>query len=240
MRIHVRPGGERFTGGGEGIESRYAFSFGEHYDPGNVRFGPLLAVNEELLAPGAGFDEHRHRDVEIVTWVVEGELEHRGDDGGTTLVRPGDLQVLSAGTGVFHSERNAPGAAAPVRFVQMWLEPDTFDRPPRYAHLARAVPPGVPLAVVASGSEHHPGEEGRGPSPLRQGAAALRVGTLAARRAVELPVAPLLYAHVVSGTVELAGERLAAGDAVAVSGATRALDAVAGTDALFLVWEMGG
>lgn len=128
--MDVRRAGTRYPGGdaSAGISSRHAFSFGPHYDPGNLRFGPLIACNEERLAPGAGFDEHPHSHTEIVTWVVEGELTHRDSAGHATVIRPGDVQHLSAAAGVRHVERN--DGAVPLTFVQMWLAPAPPAAPP--------------------------------------------------------------------------------------------------------------
>lgn len=124
--IDVRRGADRYSGGepDAGIDTRHAFSFAGFYDPGNVRFGPLVACNEERLAPGAGFAEHAHRDTEIVTWVIEGELEHRDAGGRVARLLAGDAQLLGARGGVRHEERNA--GSGPLRFLQMWLEPDVF------------------------------------------------------------------------------------------------------------------
>lgn len=130
-RVDLRRTAERYRSApADGIETRHAFSFAGHYDPKNTHFGALLACNEELLAPGAGFEPHRHRDVEILTWVLEGALAHRDGDGHAGVVRPGMVQHLSAGSGVTHTERNVGGADVPVRFIQMWLQPDVFDTPP--------------------------------------------------------------------------------------------------------------
>src|SRR5689334_8008817 len=128
--INVRRAGERYRGGepAAGNETWHAFSFGAHYDPDNVGFGLLSACNEEHLAPGAGFAEHPHRDVEIVTWVVEGVLEHRDSAGHFGIVRPGQAQRLSAGSGVRHTENNAE--EGPLRFVQMWLHPQVLGGAP--------------------------------------------------------------------------------------------------------------
>lgn len=106
--ISVRRAHERYRGGdaAAGVESLHALSFGRFYDPDNLRFGPVLACNEERLAPGAGFDEHPHSHTEIVTWVVEGELTHRDSTGHATVVRAGDVQHLSSAGGVRHEERN--------------------------------------------------------------------------------------------------------------------------------------
>ncbi|QPL95217.1 pirin family protein [Streptomyces clavuligerus] len=121
--IDVRRAGDRHRGGepDRGIGTRHSFSFGAHYDPDNLRFGALIACNEESLAPGAGFAEHPHSHTEIVTWVAEGELTHRDSTGTATVVRPGDLQYLSAASGVRHTERN--DGDRPLVFVQMWLAP---------------------------------------------------------------------------------------------------------------------
>lgn len=121
--MDVRRSGDRYPGGepDTGIESFHAFSFGPHYDPDNLRFGSILACNEERLAPGAGFDEHPHSHTEIVTWVVPGRLTHRDSTGHESVVAPGDVQRLSAGGGVRHVERN--DGPDPLVFVQMWLAP---------------------------------------------------------------------------------------------------------------------
>ena len=129
--IEVRRAGSRFRTRTDGIDTRHSFSFGVHYDPGNVAFGPLLAHNDERLQIAAGYPDHPHRDAEIVTWVLEGSLVHEDSAGNRGLVVPGLAQRMSAGSGVVHAERNDAfridpnRPAAPVRFVQMWLRPDT-------------------------------------------------------------------------------------------------------------------
>ncbi|MFD6344838.1 pirin family protein [Streptomyces roseolus] len=211
--IRIQRAADRYPGGdpGAGVETRHAFSFGAHYDPDNLRFGPLLAVNEERLAPGAGFDEHPHSHTEIVTWVVEGELTHRDSTGHETLVRPGDLQHLSSASGVRHVERNA--GDVPLVFVQMWLAP--------------LEPGGSPSYDLVRGLE--------GPYPVPAAGATLHVHRLAAGEEAGLPAAGTLYVHVVRGAVALAGEDLAPGDAARVTDAAGpTLRAV--SDAEALVW----
>src|SRR5919107_462725 len=138
--IEVRRAGSRFRTVTEGIDTRHSFSFGAHYDPGNVGFGPLLVHNDDRVRSGAGYP---HADAEILTWVLDGSLVHEDSTGHRGLVTPGLAQRLSAGAGVVHAERNDayrtdPSApAVPVRFVQMWLRPDAPGTPPAYA--ARAV-----------------------------------------------------------------------------------------------------
>ncbi|MFF9471548.1 pirin family protein [Streptomyces roseolus] len=211
--IRIQRAAARYPGGdpGAGIETRHAFSFGAHYDPDNLRFGPLLAVNEERLAPGAGFDEHPHAHTEIVTWVVEGELTHRDSAGHESLVRPGDLQHLSSAAGVRHVERNA--GDAPLVFVQMWLAP--------------LEPGGSPSYELTRGLE--------GPYPVPAAGAVLHVHRLAAGEETGLPAAGTLYVHVVRGAVALAGEDLARGDAARVTDAA-GLTLRAASDAEALVW----
>nr|WP_241833174.1 pirin family protein [Streptomyces caatingaensis] len=219
-RIQVRRAAERFPGGdaGAGVSTRHAFSFSGFYDPDNVRFGPLSACNEERLEPGAGFAEHAHRDVEIVTWVVEGELTHEDSTGHVEVVRPGDVQWLSAGEGVRHVERNA--GAVPLRFLQMWLtpSPSSAGGPPSYG-VARSVADGAVCALGRAEAVLHV----RRPGPGER---------------VALPGARWLYVHVVRGAVRLAEWTLGEGDSARVEDAAE-LDAVAsGEGAELLLWEM--
>lgn len=216
--IQVRRGQERYPGGDAeaGIESLHAFSFGHRFDPDNLRFGALIACNEERLAAGAGFDEHPHRDTEIVTWVVEGELTHRDSAGHETTVRPGDLQRLSSAGGVRHVERN--DGARPLRFVQMWLAPREFGGEPSY-EVVRGIADGTPYAVPRAGALLH----------LRR---------LAEGERTAVPDAARAYVQVVRGAVRLAAERLEAGDAARITDGT-GLELQGLMAAECLVWEMG-
>ncbi|MYS06967.1 cupin domain-containing protein [Streptomyces sp. SID6041] len=239
--IRIQRAAERYPGGdpAAGIETRHALSFGPHYDPDNLRFGALLACNEERLAPGAGFDEHPHSHTEIVTWVVEGELTHHDTAGHTTVVRPGDLQRLSSAGGVRHVERN--DGDVPLVFVQMWLAPLSPGGEPAYE---------VVRGTGASGTSYD----------LPAADARLHVRRAAAGAEIPVPAADHAYVHVVRGTVALdggepdgadgtggpppgpgadgaGGEPLGPGDAVRLTGcADRTL--VATTGAEVLVWEM--
>ncbi|MFF7411458.1 pirin family protein [Streptomyces lydicus] len=216
--IQVRRGAERYRGGDPdaGIESLHAFSFGPHFDPDNLRFGALIACNEERLAAGAGFDEHPHRDTEIVTWVIEGELTHRDTTGHETTVRPGDLQRLSSAGGVRHVERNDAGQ--PLRFVQMWLAPEEAGGEPSY-EVVRGIADGTPYAVPRAGALLH----------LRR---------LADGERTAVPDAARAYVHVVRGAVQVGDERLEAGDSARITdGADLELKGLAASECL--VWEMG-
>ncbi|MET7849020.1 pirin family protein [Streptomyces avermitilis] len=213
----VRRAGERYRGGdpAAGISSLHAFSFGPHYDPDNLRFGAVIACNEERLAPGAGFDEHPHSHTEIVTWVVEGVLTHRDSTGHESLVRPGDVQRLSSAGGVRHVERN--DGPDPLTFVQMWLAPLEPGGEASY-EVVHGIADSTPYAVP-------------------EAAAMLHVRRLSAGERTAVPDAASVYVHVVRGEVRLDGEELSPGDAARIT-AAKDLEAEAVTAAELLLWEM--
>ncbi|MFD9307343.1 pirin family protein [Streptomyces sp. NPDC060048] len=218
--IDVRRGADRYEGGDPraGIATRHAFSFGQHYHPDNLRFGPVMACNEEILAPGAGFDEHPHSHTEIVTWVAEGELTHRDGTGAASVVRPGDVQHLGAASGTLHIERNdGPG---PLRFVQMWLAPLDSAGEPSYS-LVRGIADSTPYAVPAAGAVLHVRRPGAG-------------------ERVAVPVAERVYVHVVRGDLRLdgeEGEEVGPGDSLRITGEPD-LELVAGSPGELLIWEL--
>ncbi|MEV0171245.1 pirin family protein [Streptomyces sp. NPDC050803] len=215
--MDVRRADERYPGGdaAAGIDSRHAFSFGPHYDPDNLRFGAMIACNEECLAPGAGFDEHPHSHTEIVTWVVEGELTHRDSTGHETVVRPGDVQRLSSAAGVRHVERN--DATVPLTFVQTWLAPLTPGGDPAY-ETVHGIADSTPYAIPEAG-------------------AMLHVRRLAAGERTAVPDGRYVYVHVVRGEVQLGPEQLGPGDAARLTD-TKDLEAVGVTETELLMWEM--
>ena len=152
--LDIRRAGERFTTKIDWLDSKHSFSFGPHHDPANTHHGLLLVNNDDIVRAGTGFGTHPHRDMEIVTWVLSGELEHRDSEGNHGVILPGHAQRMSAGTGIRHSERN-PSSTTDVHFLQMWVPPDTDGIAPGYEQLdVSAELASGGLIPVASGRGH--------------------------------------------------------------------------------------
>jgi redox-sensitive bicupin YhaK (pirin superfamily) len=229
--IDVRRAGERPTTRTDRLTSRHSFSFGPHYDPSNVGLAALVAHNDDVVAPGGGYDTHPHSDLEIVTWVLAGSLVHEDSSGHAGVLGPGVVQLLSAGSGVRHSERNdAPGATEPTRFVQMWLRPDESGLQPSFARGAVADGPWVPLASGVRALD--------APVRIHTAGAALHVARPSPGESVELPDAARLHVFVARGEVLLEGAgALGTGDAVRLTGeGARRLEAA--TPCEVLVWQL--
>ena len=210
--IDVRPAGDRFHTDLGWLDSRHSFSFGAHHDPGNLGHGLLIVANDDRVAPGAGFGTHGHRDMEIVTWVLDGRLEHRDSEGNHGILYPGLVQRMSAGTGIRHSEMNA-SRDEPVHFLQMWVVPETGGIEPGYRQLDvdDALADGG-LVPVASGRPEH---LATGTAiDLHQPGAAMHVARLGPGERVSLPAAPFVHLFVARGRAEMDGRPLGPGDAV--------------------------
>jgi quercetin 2,3-dioxygenase len=241
MSIDIRRAGDRFWTKIGWLDSHHSFSFGQHYDPANTHFGLLLVSNDDVVAPGTGFETHPHRDMEIVTWVLDGQLVHQDSTGHSGVIYPALAQRMSAGSGILHSEKNdawrlMPEAATdePVHFVQMWVVPDEPRIDPGYEQLdIGAELAGGGLVPVASGRGHDAAIS------IRQRDAVLWASRIHAGDDVALPAAPFVHLYVAKGSVELEGAgRLAAGDAVRITGSDGARVTAGADGAELLVWEM--
>jgi hypothetical protein len=230
--ITVRKSEERGHADHGWLDTYHTFSFDTYHDPAHMGFRTLRVINEDRVAPGVGFPTHGHRDMEIVTYVIEGALEHKDSLGNGEVIRPGEIQRMSAGTGVRHSEFN-PSKTEAVHLLQIWILPAERGTPPGYEQIeiGRGVTNGN-LQLIAS-------PEG-GPGAVRIGQdARLFRGRLAAGTAVDHAIAPSRHAYVqvVSGAVEANGESLSAGDGAAVS-SEKSLKLNAADDAEFLVFDL--
>jgi len=211
--VELRKAAERGYADHGWLRSYHSFSFADYHDAAHMGYGPLRVINEDRVAPGKGFGAHAHRDMEIISYVLDGRLEHKDSMGTGSIIEPGDVQRMSAGTGVRHSEFN-PTPHATVHFLQIWIEPNQRDLPPSYEQ------------------KHFPAEAKRGRLCLvgspdaREGSVTIHQDTYlyvglfnAEERAVHaLADGRRAYVHVARGTVTVNGEALTIGDAVKISG----------------------
>jgi redox-sensitive bicupin YhaK (pirin superfamily) len=237
--IAVRRAAERYLTRTDWVTSQSLFSFGDHYDPQNISFGPLLVCNVDLLAPGPGYAEHPHANAEILTWVLSGTLVHEDSAGNRGVIYPGLAQRMSAGSGIVHAERNdafrvdPTRPVAPVHFVQTWIRPDEAGLPPSYQQRE------LDLAAIRHGWV--PVASGRHPDAavtMASAATTWWVSVLAPGTARTLPSAPRLHLYLARGEVEVETQgRLGAGDSLRITGeAPLRLTGV--VEAEVLVWEM--
>jgi quercetin 2,3-dioxygenase len=211
--MKLRRGVERGHAEHGWLDSHHTFSFADYHDPAHMGFRALRVINEDRVAPGQGFGRHSHRDMEIISYVLEGGLEHRDSMGTGAVIRPGDVQRMSAGTGVTHSEYNA-SPTEPVHFLQIWIEPGKRGIAPSYEQKAfRDDDKLGRLRVVAA-------PDGRDGSVTVHADAALYAGVFDAGQTAAHALAPGRHAwvHVVRGKARVNGTELGAGDAAALSG----------------------
>jgi redox-sensitive bicupin YhaK (pirin superfamily) len=214
------------------LDSYHSFSFADYYDPGHMGFGALRVINEDRVAAGSGFGTHGHRDMEIISYVLEGELGHKDSIGNGSVIRPGDVQRMSAGSGIRHSEFNH-AQTEQTHFLQIWIEPNVRGIAPGYEEkrFETAEKRGR-LRLVASPD----GAEG---SVLIHQDARMYVGLFSGAEAATLDLAPgrRAYVHVARGSVSVNGIALETGDALKVS-EEAAVALADGTDAEVLVFDL--
>jgi quercetin 2,3-dioxygenase len=208
--LTIRPATERGRTRLDWLDSWHTFSFGDYVDSRHMGFGPLRVINDDRVEPGRGFGTHGHRDMEILTWILEGELQHRDSLGTGSVIRPGEVQIMSAGTGIEHSEFN-PSPVEPVHLLQIWIIPERRGLPPRYDQQVVTLDPGT-LHLIAAG------RAGEGAVRVFQDVA-VWVARLGAGQRVEhrLGADRAAWVHVARGGVTIDGTPLRAGDGAAVT-----------------------
>jgi hypothetical protein len=230
--ISLRPAGERGRTDWGWLDSRHTFSFGEYFDPQHTGFRSLRVVNDDRVAPGGGFGTHGHRDMEILSYVLDGGLEHKDSMGTGSVIRPGEIQFMRAGTGVTHSEHNH-SKADPVHFLQIWVSPAEEGLEPRYdqrpVDRETAREGWVTLASGASGTDAI-----RLAQDVRLVMTLLGAGQT---RALELDPGRHAWVNVARGTTSLDGTALCEGDGAAITG-EKSLT-FEGGDAEVLVFDLG-
>ncbi len=230
--FEIRGAAERGHANHGWLDSWHSFSFADYYDAQHMHFGTLRVINEDRVQPGMGFGMHGHRDMEIVSYVLEGELEHRDNIGNSGIIRPGDVQRMSAGSGVLHSEFNS-SKTDPVHFLQIWVLPKfTGTRPSHEQKFFSPEQKRGKLRLIAS-------QDGRDGSVTINQDASIYATQLDDNESatIELGSDRIAYFHVARGTLEVNGTRLGAGDGVKISG-NGSLRLANGTAAEVLMFDL--
>ena len=230
--ITVRPAQARGNANFGWLNSKHTFSFGNYYDPNHMGFASLRVINEDKVQPGQGFGTHSHRDMEIISYVLEGKLEHKDSIGNGSVIRPGDVQRMSAGTGIAHSEFNA-SATHPVHFLQIWIMPDRAGIKPSYEqkHFSLAEKQGK-LRLVASA-------DGRDNSVTIHQDANLYIATLNNGDRLNHSTSDRrsLWIQVARGSVEINGHSLQTGDGAAITQETNLEISATSNEAEILLFD---
>lgn len=226
--VTIRRAADRFHSDHGWLDSHHTFSFGEHHDPDFLGFESLRVINDDRVAPKMGFGEHPHRDMEIISYVISGQLRHQDSMGNGRTIEANEFQYMSAGSGVRHSEYN-PSSTDPVHFLQIWITPDERGATPRYAELRPDLDrQGLTLIASPDGRDHS--------IAIRQ-QGELSFGRLAAGETLEATSdRPRHWVHVIAGSLALGEESLDPGDGAAIEGRVPALKAV--TDTEFLLFSL--
>ena len=232
MKISKRAAGDRGTTRFDWLDSRHSFSFGDYHDRDHMGFRALRVINDDWIEPGQGFGQHPHRDAEILSYVLDGRLQHRDSMGNGSVIEAGDLQYMSAGNGVLHSEFN-PSPDERAHLLQIWILPDQLGGAPRYAEkaLGDAAKPNA-LTLLFSGKPRDGAVEIRADADVY-------VGKLDAGERVSHKTSSDrgVWLHQIAGTVEVGGEALGPGDGAAIEDAD-AIEIASRSDAEFLLFDL--
>jgi redox-sensitive bicupin YhaK (pirin superfamily) len=230
--ITVRKAADRGRSQHDWLDSRHTFSFADYYDPAHVAFSKLRVINDDRVAPGRGFGTHGHRDMEILSYVIEGAIEHKDSLGTGSIIRPGDVQRMTAGTGVRHSEFN-PSATAPVRFLQIWILPQAEGLTPGYEQRT------FPLAEKRGRWRLVAAPDGRDGSVILHQDVLLFAGSFERGEEASLSLAAgrKAWVQVARGAISVNGTRLEEGDGAAVEG-ERQLGFADGASAELLAFDL--
>lgn len=210
--ITVRRSDERGQGQFDWLSSRHTFSFGSYYDTRFMGFSALRVINDDAVTPGAGFPTHGHSDMEIISYVLEGEIAHRDSEGNIARLPAGEFQLMSAGHGITHSEFNASNTA-PLKFLQIWIQPNVYGQTPSYQQKDFGQQPGLTLVISPNGEA--------GSLTIKQNAKLYQL-LLENKAHVELPVdhGRRAYIHVINGELQVGNHRLLPGDGAAIEDET--------------------
>lgn len=233
-KVTKRPAGERGQANHGWLQARFTFSFSGYYDPSHMGFRSLRVMNNDTIQSGGGFPTHPHDNMEIFTYIIEGQLEHRDSMGNGSIVEAGNLQYMSAGSGVRHSEFN-PSKTNPAHLYQVWLQPNEAGGEPRYAEMPlgdQAAPNSLTLLFSGDGRD--------GSTAIRQNAE-IYFGRAAAGEPVSVPASestPDAWVQVISGQVSVLGETLGTGDGLAIENAPDAFEIQASEEAKWLLFRL--
>ncbi|MCF6311550.1 MAG: pirin family protein [Verrucomicrobiales bacterium] len=229
-----RPAAERGQANHGWLQANFTFSFGEYFDPDHMGFKSLRVMNNDTIQPGGGFPEHPHDNMEIFTYIIEGQLEHRDSMGNGATIKAGDLQYMSAGSGIQHSEFN-PSKTKPTHLYQIWLQPNQRDGEPRYAEkpLGELVKDNqLTLLFSADGRD--------GSTAIRQDAE-IYFGEIEKNQSVAVPTSsssPHVWIQVISGNITMLGESLTTGDGLAIQNAADEFLIKTTTDTKLLLFRL--
>lgn len=224
MKPYIRPSNERGHVNMGWLNTHHTFSFGEYRDPSHVHFGPIRVINDDIVAGGAGFPTHPHDNMEILTYVLSGALAHRDSMGTGSVIKAGDVQIMSAGTGITHSEFNA-SPSDPVHLLQIWIFPDKKDIDPRYEQKSLVDTAGLIPIARPGGGDHA--------VDIKQ---EITVYRWTGAGEVDVPAARGVYVHTIAGDISLDGYKMGPGDAVGLEGGEAHTVKAMGDDAHALVF----